>query len=177
MAIYTLKKVYPTFDAKSNFIAESADIIGTVVLHPHANIWFQAIIRGDNELIEIGENTNIQDGCMLHTDMGYPMKIGKNCTIGHKAILHGCIIEENSLIGMGATILNGAHIGKNCIIGAGALISENKIIPDNSLVIGMPGKIARQITEDESQKITLSASHYVQNAKHYLEHLKYYEHE
>ena len=129
MTIYALGDVTPTLDATS-WVAPDANVIGNVVLHAAASVWFGSTLRGDNEPIEVGENTNVQENCVFHTDIGYPLTIGANCTIGHKVMLHGCQIAENSLIGMGATILNGAQIGKNCLIGAGALITENKVIPD-----------------------------------------------
>lgn len=168
MAVYSLDGVYPEFPEDSSYwVADSADLIGRVRLRKNASVWFAAVLRGDNEILDIGENTNIQDGCVLHTDMGFPLTIGKNCTIGHQAMLHGCTIEENSLIGIGATVLNGAKIGKNCIIGAHAFIGEGKEIPDNSLVMGMPGKVVRQLTEDDARKLTQSALHYVENWQRY----------
>ena len=153
--------------AESNFIAPDAMIIGKVLLKENASIWFGAVARGDNELITIGENSNVQDGCVLHTDMGFPLIIGKGCTVGHRAILHGCTLGDNSLIGMGAIILNGVKIGKNCLIGAGALIAEGKEIPDNSLVMGMPGKIIRTLSDAEIEGLQKSAQGYVQNAKRF----------
>lgn len=169
MTLYSLNNHHPEFETKSsNFIADSSDVMGNVYLKANASIWFGAVIRGDNELISIGENTNIQDGCMLHTDIGYPLTIAENCTIGHKVILHGCTIGANSLIGMGAIILNGAKIGRNCIIGAGALVAENKVIEDNTLVMGMPAKFVRKISSDEADQITKSAEHYVENAKRFI---------
>ena len=173
MSLLSLDKTTPTLvDESTNFVANSAELIGKVKLEVYANIWFQAVLRGDNEYITIGENSNVQDGCILHNDIGFPLTIGKNCTIGHKAIIHGCIIEDNCLIGMGSTILNGARIGKNSIIGAGALIPENKIIPENSLVIGMPGRVVRTLGDDEVKGIAQSAAHYVENAKRYIEGLE-----
>ena len=138
-----------------NWIAPNASIIGDVTL------------RGDIENIHVGEGSNVQDGSVLHTDPGYPLKIGKDVTIGHLVMLHGCTIEDNSLIGIGAVILNGAKIGKNCIIGANALVTENKIIPDNSLVVGSPGKIVRQVSNEEAKSITENAIHYQDNWKKY----------
>jgi len=150
-----------------NWSAPNASIIGNVTLEKNTSIWFNATLRGDVENIYVGEGSNIQDGSVLHTDPGYPLKIGKNVTIGHLVMLHGCTIENNSLIGIGAVILNGAKIGKNCIIGANALVTENKEIPDNSLVIGSPGKIVRQVSEDEAKLITENAIHYQENWKKY----------
>ena len=150
-----------------NWAASNSSIIGDVTLEKNTSIWFNTTLRGDVENILIGKGSNVQDGSVLHTDPGCPLKVGKNVTIGHIVMLHGCTIGDNSLIGIGAVILNGAKVGKNCIIGANALITENKIIPDNSLVIGSPGKIARQVTEEEINSITINAIHYQQNWKKY----------
>ena len=151
----------------NNWVAPNATIIGDVTLEKNISIWFNATLRGDVENIYVGEGSNIQDGSVLHTDPGYPLKIGKNVTIGHLVMLHGCIINDNSLIGIGAVILNNAKIGKNCIIGANTLITENKKIPDNSLVVGSPGKGVRQVTNDEIKLITENAIHYQENWKKY----------
>ena len=151
----------------ANWVAPNASIIGDVTLKKDTSIWFNATLRGDVENIYIGEGSNVQDGSVLHTDPGYPLKIGKDVTIGHLVMLHGCTIGDNSLIGIGAIILNGAKIGKNCIIGANALVTENKIIPDNSLVIGSPGKIVRLVNDDEVKSITENAIHYQDNWKRY----------
>ena len=150
-----------------NWVAPNATIIGDVTLEKNSSIWFNAVLRGDIENISIGEGSNVQDGSVLHTDPGYPLKIGKDVTIGHLVMLHGCTIGDKSLIGIGAVILNGAKIGKNCIIGANSLITENKIIPDNSLVVGSPGKIVRQVSNDEEKSITENAIHYQKNWKKY----------
>jgi carbonic anhydrase/acetyltransferase-like protein (isoleucine patch superfamily) len=150
-----------------NWIAPNASIIGDVTLEKNTSIWFNVTLRGDIENIYVGEGSNIQDGSVLHTDPGYPLKIGKNVTIGHLVMLHGCTVGDNSLIGIGAVILNNARIGKNCIIGANALVTENKEIPDNSLVIGSPGKIIRSITDEEVKSITKNAIHYQENWKKY----------
>lgn len=164
MAIYALDGVAPELpEAGAYWIAASADVIGRVRLERNASIWFNAVLRGDNELILVGEGSNIQDGCVLHTDMGSPLTIGRNCTIGHQAMLHGCTIGENSLVGMGATILNNAVIGKNCLIGAHTLIPEGKVIPGNSLVIGAPGKVVRELDEAAIARLTKAASNYVRN--------------
>tara|TARA_B110000238_G_scaffold29313_1_gene29487 strand:+ start:175 stop:687 length:513 start_codon:yes stop_codon:yes gene_type:complete len=151
-----------------NWVAPNASIIGDVTLEKNTSIWFNATLRGDVENIYIGEGSNVQDGSVLHTDPGYPLNMAKDVTIGHLVMLHGCTIEDNSLIGIGAVILNGAKIGKNCIIGANALVTENKIIPDNSLVIGAPGKIVREVTSEEVRSITENAIHYQENWKKYL---------
>jgi len=150
-----------------NWVAPNASIIGDVTLEKNTSIWFNATLRGDVENIYIGEGSNVQDGSVLHTDPGYQLKMGKDVTIGHLVMLHGCTIEDNSLIGIGAVILNGAKIGKNCIIGANALVTENKIIPDKSLVIGSPGKIVREVTSEEVKSITENAIHYQENWKKY----------
>lgn len=163
MTIYALGQKTPTI-AQSAWIAPDANVIGACDIQDTASIWFGATLRGDNELITIGKNSNIQENCVLHTDVGYPMTIGQGCTIGHKVMLHGCVIGDNTLIGMGAIILNGAQIGKNCLIGAGALITENKVIPDGSLVMGAPGKIIRTLDDSAIQSLRASAAHYAQNA-------------
>ena len=153
------------------FIADNATVIGSVVLEQNSSIWFNAVLRGDNDVITVGENSNVQDGSVLHTDGGFPLTIGKNVTIGHKVMLHGCVIGDNSLIGINAVVLNGAKIGKNCLIGANALIPEGKVIPDGSLVMGSPGKVVREMTADQIKGLELSALHYVENFKRYKKEL------
>ena len=153
------------------FIADNATVIGSVVLEQYASIWFNAVLRGDNDVITVGENSNVQDGSVLHTDGGFPLTIVKNVTIGHKVMLHGCVIGDNSLIGINAVVLNGAKIGKNCLIGANALIPEGKVIPDGSLVMGSPGKVVREMTADQIKGLELSALHYVENFKRYKKEL------
>ena len=160
--IYELDGIRPTI-GQNVWIAPGAHVMGKVVLEDEVGIWFGAAIRGDNEWIEIGEATNVQENCVLHTDMGYPLTIGANCTIGHKAMLHGCTIGEGSLIGMGATVLNGARIGRGCLIGACALITEGKEIPDGSLVMGSPGKVVRQLDEAAQARLLASAIGYRAN--------------
>ncbi|MBS8262693.1 gamma carbonic anhydrase family protein [Roseibium polysiphoniae] len=173
MAVYELEGTAPSFgNAERYWIAPNACVIGRVKLEEDASVWFGAVIRGDNELIHIGARSNVQDGCVFHSDMGYPLTIGADCTIGHKAILHGCTIGSNSLIGMGATVLNGAVIGSNCIVGANALIPEGKEIPDNSLVVGMPGRVVRQLDEAAAKSITKSAEGYVRNWNRFKAGLK-----
>lgn len=154
------------------FIADNATVIGSVVLEHNASIWFNTVVRGDNDLISIGENSNVQDGSVLHTDPGVKLSIGANVTIGHMVMLHGCTIGENSLIGINAVILNRARIGKNCLIGANSLIPEGKEIPDGSLVMGSPGKVIRPLTPPEIQMLKLSAQHYVENARRYRTELQ-----
>ena len=146
--IYRLGDKQVEIRGEDYFVAHNATVIGSVILENDASVWFNCVLRGDNDPITIGEGTNIQDGSVLHTDAGVPLTIGKGVTVGHKVMLHGCVIGENSLIGMGATVLNGAKIGNNCLIGAGALIPEGKEIPDGSLVMGMPGKIVRTLSEE-----------------------------
>lgn len=164
MTIYSLDGRAPVFPDDNDFwVAPNATLIGDIRLLSAASVWFGAILRGDNEPITVGARSNVQDGCVFHTDMGYPLTIGSDCTIGHKAILHGCTIKDNSLIGMGATVLNGAVIGSNCIVGANALIAEGKEIPDNSLVVGVPGKVVRSLPEDAADTIRKSAEGYVRN--------------
>ncbi|GHB57275.1 gamma carbonic anhydrase family protein [Psychrosphaera saromensis] len=170
--LYQINGKKPESKTESYFIANSADVIGEVNLGDQSSIWFQCVLRADNAAINIGDNTNIQDGCVLHVDADFPINIGTNVTVGHKVMLHGCRVGNNSLIGMGATILNGAVIGDNCIIGAGSLITENKNIPDNSLVMGVPGKVVKQISPDQAKLLTQSALHYVEKAKLYDEQLQ-----
>lgn len=168
MPLYRLDDRQPALPAEGDYwIAPDAVLIGHVVLEAEASVWFGAVLRGDNEAITVGAGSNVQDGCVLHTDMGYPLTIGRNCTIGHKAILHGCTIGDNSLVGMGATVLNGARIGRNCIIGANALIAEGKEIPDNSLVVGMPGRVVRTLDDPSGEGTAASARGYVRNWRRY----------
>jgi carbonic anhydrase/acetyltransferase-like protein (isoleucine patch superfamily) len=154
------------------WIAPSAAVIGKVRLERNASVWWGVVLRGDNELITVGEGSNVQDGCVLHTDPGFPLTIGANVTVGHLAMLHGCTIGDNSLIGIGAIVLNGAKVGKNCLIGAKALIPEGKEIPDNSLVMGMPGKVVREVSPDHVARIRESAEYYVQNWRRYARDLR-----
>jgi carbonic anhydrase/acetyltransferase-like protein (isoleucine patch superfamily) len=163
---YDLKDKKPQSSGE-NWVAPNATIIGDVTLEKNSSIWFNAVLRGDIENIHIGEGSNIQDGSVLHTDPGYPLKVGKNVTIGHLVMLHGCTIGDNSLIGIGAVILNNAKIGNNCIIGAKTLIAENKEIPDDSLVVGSPGRIIRKVTEDEKKAVLENTKHYQDNWKRY----------
>ena len=163
------KKVKSSND---NWVAPNATIIGDVTLEKNTSIWFNATLRGDIENIYIGEGSNVQDGSVLHTDPGFPLKVGKNITIGHLVMLHGCTIGDNSLIGIGAVILNNAKIGKNCIIGAKSLIAENKEIPDNSLVVGSPGRVIRKVSDEEVKLITKNAIRYQENWKKYSKLLR-----
>lgn len=150
-----------------SWVAPSATLIGKVRLEAGASVWFGAVLRGDNELIHIGEDSNVQDGAVMHTDMGSPLTLGKGVTVGHNAMLHGCSVGDYSLVGINAVVLNGARIGKHCIIGANALIAEGKEIPDGSLVVGSPGKVVRELTEQQKKLLEASAAHYVQNARRY----------
>jgi len=171
--IYELEGVGPTLPAGGEYwIAPTASLVGRVILSSGASVWYGAVLRGDNETITIGENSNFQDNCVAHTDMGFPLTIGAECTIGHMAVLHGCTVGDGSLIGIGATILNGAVIGENCIIGAHAFIPEGKTIPPRSLVIGAPGRVARAVTEDEIAGLKVSAAHYVQQWRRHAGGLK-----
>ncbi len=156
----------------SSFIAPSANVIGKVDIAENTSVWFNVVIRADLDNITIGENSNIQDGCILHVDEGFPINIAKNVTIGHKAILHGCSIDDGSLIGMNAVVLNGAKIGKDCLIGANALVTENMIIPDGSLVIGSPAKIVKQLDEKVKTMIAEGVEHYVHSNHQYKKDLK-----
>lgn len=154
-----------------SWVAPNATLVGKVKLEPGASVWFNAVLRGDNELIHIGEQSNVQDGTVMHTDMGFPLSIGKGVTIGHNAMLHGCSVGDYSLIGINAVVLNGARIGKYCIIGANTLIGEGKEIPDGSLVVGSPGKVVRELNEQQKQMLEASAAHYVHNAQRYAREL------
>lgn len=153
------------------WVAPDANVIGRIILRAKASVWFGATLRGDNEEIVVGAGTNIQENCVLHTDMGFPLTIGENCTIGHKVMLHGCTIGDESLIGMGATVLNGAKVGKNCLIGAGALVTEGNEIPDGSLVLGAPGKVVRELDAQAIQRLKASAIHYQENAARFASSL------
>jgi carbonic anhydrase/acetyltransferase-like protein (isoleucine patch superfamily) len=171
MAIYQLGEHAPEIDP-SAYVAESANVIGQVTLAANATVWFGVTLRGDNERITIGENSNVQDGAMMHTDMGYPLTLGKNVSIGHQAMLHGCTVGDGSLIGIQAVILNGAKIGKGCLVGAGALVTEGKEFPDHSLIVGMPAKAIRTLTQDDLDRLQNNADGYAQRGKRYRADLK-----
>lgn len=164
--LYTIDDIQPEV-AGDAFVAENATVIGRVRLDAGASVWFNCVLRGDADLLHIGACSNVQDGSVLHADPGFPLQVGENVTVGHMVMLHGCSIGDNSLIGIGAIVLNGAKIGRNCIIGAGALIPEGKEIPDNSLVMGAPGKIVRECGDKERAAIASSAKHYVDNGRRY----------
>jgi len=158
--------------AEDAFVADSADLIGKVVAHANSNIWFGAVLRGDDETITIGENSNIQDLTLIHCDPGFPVEIGANCTIGHRAILHGCILEEGVLVGMGATIMNGTRVGRGSIIGAGAVVTEGQDIPPFSMVLGMPGKVKKTLDPSTFADRLTHAKKYVERGQEYLKALK-----
>jgi carbonic anhydrase/acetyltransferase-like protein (isoleucine patch superfamily) len=168
MTVYSLGTARPELPQSGEYwIAPTASVMGNVILKKNASIWWGSVVRGDNDPIVIGENSNVQDGSVLHTDHGAPLTIGSNVTIGHMVMLHGCTIGDGSLIGIGAIVLNGAKIGRNCLIGAGALITEGKEIPDNSMVVGAPGKVLREVSEQQALILQASALHYVENWKRY----------
>ncbi|WP_288372728.1 gamma carbonic anhydrase family protein [uncultured Marinobacter sp.] len=169
---YSLGQRKPEKDGDGQFVAHNATVIGSVKLMKKSSIWFNVVIRGDNELITIGPESNIQDGSVLHTDPGIPLNIGRGVTVGHKAMLHGCQIGDYSLIGINAVVLNGARIGKHCLIGANTLIPEGMEIPDGSMVIGSPGKVRRELNDSQKKMLEFSAAHYVKNAERYLADLQ-----
>jgi len=169
--IYQLGELSPNI-AETSFIAPSASVIGNVVLEDNASVWFNVVIRADNAQIKIGKNSNIQDGSILHVDDEFPITIAQNVTIGHKVMLHGCSIDEGSLVGMNAVVLNGAKIGKNCLIGANALVTENMVVPDGSLVLGSPAKVVKQLNDEAKSMIAKGAEHYVLNNVKYKNELK-----
>lgn len=173
MPIYAIDGVEPRFeDRDSNWVAPDATLIGNVTLGRNVGIWFGTVVRGDNEEISIGEDSNVQEHTIMHTDPGFPLTIGKGCTIGHRAMLHGCTIGDNSLIGMGAIVLNGARIGRNSLVGAGALVTEGKEFPDNSLIVGSPAKAIRALDDAAVERLRKSAAHYVANGKRFKAGLK-----
>jgi carbonic anhydrase/acetyltransferase-like protein (isoleucine patch superfamily) len=170
--LYSLDARHVQLRGSGHFIAPDAVVIGSVILEGDVSLWFKVVIRGDNDLITIGARTNIQDGSILHTDAGVPLVVGGSVSVGHLVMLHGCSIGEGSLIGIKAVVLNGAVIGRDCLIGANALVTEGKVIPDRSLVLGSPGKVVRQLTDEEVARQRWIADHYVDNAKRYQMHLK-----
>ena len=166
MAVYEVDGVCPTVP-ESAWVADSAQVMGDVVLGEDVGIWFGAVARGDTAAIRIGARSNIQDLCVLHADVGLPLTIGSGVTVGHKAVLHGCTVGDNSLIGIGAVVLNGAKIGQGCLVGAGALVTEGKEFPDGSMILGSPARVVRQLTAEQLQNLRLSADHYVANARRF----------
>jgi carbonic anhydrase/acetyltransferase-like protein (isoleucine patch superfamily) len=171
MTIYQLGEHSPEIDA-SAFVADNATVIGKVTLQANASVWYGVTIRGDNERITIGENSNVQEGTILHTDMGYPMSIGRDVTIGHQAMLHGCTVGDGALIGIQAVVLNGAKIGKGCLVGAGALVTEGKEFADNMLIIGSPAKAVRELTAEDVARLKGNADGYVKRAQLFKSQLK-----
>ena len=171
MAIYELDGAAPRI-ADSAWVADSAQVMGNVELADDVSVWFGAVVRGDTETIRIGRRTNIQDMSVLHADVGMPLTLGEDVTVGHKVMLHGCTIGEGSLIGIGAVVLNGARIGKGCLVGAGSLVTEGKEFPDGSMILGSPAKVVRQLTPEQLQGLRLSAKNYVENALRFRVGLK-----
>ncbi|MCP3477495.1 gamma carbonic anhydrase family protein [Bradyrhizobium sp. CCGUVB1N3] len=173
MAIYELDGQAPDLPADGNyFIADTATVIGRVRLKPGASVWFGAVLRGDNEWIEIGEGSNVQDGSTCHTDLGFPLVIGQNCTVGHNVILHGCTVEDGALVGMGAIVMNGAKIGRNSIVGAGSVITEGKEFPERSLIIGSPARVIRTLDDAQVARMGSAAKFYVANGPRFKKGLK-----
>ena len=173
--IHTLGDLTPEFEGGGQFVADNATLIGSVRLRAQASVWYNCVLRGDNDWIDIGERSNIQDGSVLHTDPGLELVVGNDVTVGHKAMLHGCTIGDETLIGIGATILNGARIGRHTIVGAHALVTEGKEFPDGVMLLGAPARIARELTDEEIGLIRYSAKHYAENAARYLESLAPYQ--
>ena len=171
MAVYQLDTLTPRL-ADTAWVADSAQVIGNVELAEGASIWFGAILRGDNELMRIGKNSNVQDGSMLHSDPGFPLTLGENVTIGHQVMLHGCTVGDGTLIGIKAVVLNGAKIGKNCLVGAGALVTEGKEFPDGSMILGSPAKVVRELSPEQIAGVARAAQHYVDNAQRYAAGVK-----
>ncbi len=173
MPIYSIDASEPHFeDRSSNWLAPDATLIGNVSVGRSVSIWFGAVLRCDNEAIVIGEGSNVQEHTVMHTDIGFPLTVGRGCTIGHRAILHGCTIGDNSLVGMGAIVLNGVRIGRNSLVGAGALVTENKEFPDNSLIVGSPAKAVRVLDDAAIAQLKASAEHYMANGKRFAAGLK-----
>ncbi len=171
MAIYEIDAITPQV-AESGWVADSAQIMGRVELCEETSVWFGVVIRGDTDPIRIGRGTNIQDGSVLHADIGQPLTVGEYVTVGHKAMLHGCTIGDGSLIGIGAVVLNGAKIGKGCLVGAGSLVTEGKEFPDGSMILGSPAKVVRTLTPEQQAGLKMSALHYVENARRFKTGLK-----
>jgi carbonic anhydrase/acetyltransferase-like protein (isoleucine patch superfamily) len=173
LGVYNLGNVTPELPNDDEYwIAPTAAVMGRIVLKKNASVWWGAVLRGDNAVIEVGENSNVQDGSVLHTDMDAPLTIGANVTVGHMVMLHGCTIGDNTLVGIGSVILNHARVGKNCLIGANCLITEGKEIPDNSLVMGAPGKVIREVTPEQAAMLAAGSLHYVENWKRYRRELQ-----
>jgi carbonic anhydrase/acetyltransferase-like protein (isoleucine patch superfamily) len=171
MSIYQIDDITPTVDPTA-WVADSAQVMGNVDLAAQASVWFGTVIRGDNEPIHIGEGSNIQDGCVLHSDLGKPLIVGKHVTVGHGVMLHGCTVGDESLIGIGSVVLNGAVIGKNCLVGAGSLVTEGKVFPDGSMIMGSPARVVRSLTPEQIEGLRQSARHYIENARRFQTGLK-----
>jgi carbonic anhydrase/acetyltransferase-like protein (isoleucine patch superfamily) len=171
MSVYTLGEHAPVL-AASAYVAPNAAVVGKVVLAERASVWFGASLRGDNEIISVGEASNVQDLAVMHTDMGFPLTVGAEVTIGHQAMLHGCTIGDGTLIGIQAIIMNGAVIGKACLVGAGALITEGKVFPDGSLIVGAPAKLVRQLSAEEREKLLYAAANYAERGAYYRNNLR-----
>ncbi|CAN5346223.1 gamma carbonic anhydrase family protein [soil metagenome] len=173
MPVYALGDIAPVLPADGRYwIAPSAQVMGRVILKADASIWWGAVVRGDNDPITIGERSNVQDGSVLHTDMGSPLTLGDDVTVGHLVMLHGCTIGDGSLIGIGSIILNGARIGKNCLVGANTLITEGKEFPDNSMIVGSPGKVVRELSPEHAAALAHGSAHYVENWRRYRSELR-----
>lgn len=170
MAVYKLGTRVPQMH-ESAWVADSAQVMGNVVMHENSSVWFGAVVRGDMDVITIGEGSNVQDGSVLHADEGVPLTIGKHVTVGHQVMLHGCTIGDGSLIGIQAVVLNGAVIGKNCLVGAGAIVTEGKVFPDNSLILGAPAKVVREMSPEQIKQMQSGAPHYVSNAARFRREL------
>ncbi len=166
MAVYQLDQLIPRV-ASSAWVADSAQVIGNVLLGDNASVWFNVVMRGDNEELRVGRGSNIQDGSVVHSDPGFPVTLGENVTIGHKVMLHGCTVGDGSLIGIGAVVLNGARIGRNCLVGAASLVTEGKEFPDGSLIMGSPAKVVRPLTAEQIEGLQRAAKHYMANARRY----------
>jgi len=171
MAVYALNDTAPQVH-ETAWVAESATVIGNVRLHADASVWYGAVVRGDNELITVGRGSNVQDGSVLHTDHGFPLTLGEGVTVGHQVTLHGCSIGDGSLVGIQAVVLNGARIGRNCLVGAGALVTEGKEFPDNSLIMGSPAKVMRELSAEQAQRLRQSAQNYIANAARHRDGLR-----
>jgi carbonic anhydrase/acetyltransferase-like protein (isoleucine patch superfamily) len=171
MALFQLEQHSPQL-AEGSWVADSAEVMGQVVLEENASIWFGAVVRGDNEMLRIGRGSNIQDNSVVHSDHGFPVNIGENVTVGHQVMLHGCTVGDGSLIGIQAVVLNGAKIGKHCLVGAGSLVTEGKEFPDGSLIMGSPAKVVRQLTPEQIAGLQRSAEHYVENAHRFQRGLR-----
>lgn len=170
--IYSLEDKRVSMLGEGHFIAPNAVLIGDVVLHEKSSVWFSCVLRGDADRIEIGAGSNIQDGAVLHADPGFPLSVGRNVTVGHNAMLHGCTVGDGTLVGINAVVLNGARVGRGCLIGANALITEGMEIPDGSLVLGVPAKIKSRLTDEQQRALMINAEHYVRNGQRYNAHLR-----